>query len=152
MSVATYKRGESKAQFLDNLYKLNISVYGLVSKMPKKMQRIYGDKMINTALDAMKIAEVGNGIYLRNTTTQTSYEERIKCFEVVKGYVYSIMSIYNLSIDMMIENCHINKVDSTKLVNNSLRTSKLCIDTMDLITNLIKSDKDRYKNYKNKTD
>lgn len=40
MSVATYKRDESKAQFLDNLYKLNISVYGLVSKMPKKMQRI----------------------------------------------------------------------------------------------------------------
>ena len=64
MSVPSWLRNESKTKYLWQLYHLNIRIAEIVSNHPKKYRATYGDKLINTALDALLEARTGNNVFV----------------------------------------------------------------------------------------
>ena len=70
MSVPTYKRSTSSAQFIYNLYTFNIRIGEICMNSPKKYRMNYADKIIQDSLDALKYARLANDIYMNKSTTE----------------------------------------------------------------------------------
>ena len=57
MSVPTWERNESKTEYLNMLYELNVNLGKIIMNKPKKYRENYGDHIIKTALESLKYAQ-----------------------------------------------------------------------------------------------
>lgn len=58
MSVVSWKRNESKVEYLYRTYELNLLIARIVASKSKKYKANYGDTLIKNGLDALKHLEI----------------------------------------------------------------------------------------------
>lgn len=150
MSVTTPYRSKSEMEFMNKALQMNVKLGTLVVKMPVKYKVIYGDDMAKTGLEAMRLLQTGNGIYLSKDTSEQAFNERILMFSKAKGYIYNIPATYRMCVKIRIDVEKPNNEDREKWIKQSESLTSLCNECVELIGGVIKSDKKRYKEYTSK--
>ena len=145
MSVPIPHRSVSKTEFLDQLYDLNVIIGGLIAKMPPKYRPNYGDTIVSNGLKAMHIAMAANGIYISIKTPPELMIQRIELFNLAKGYVVSIPTLYQIYLSIYIRNNKCTSEAITKFHNSAKRLSDICNSCTSMMASIISYDKRRYR-------
>ena len=87
MSVPTYKRSASSAQFIYDLYTFNIRIGEICMNSPKKYRMNYADKIIQDSLDALKYARLANDIYINKSTTERDFMRMKEYLKMAKSLI-----------------------------------------------------------------
>ena len=149
MSVSKPYRKESSAEFLNKAIMLNEKIGTFVVKLPVKYKIIYGDDMARTGLEALRLLQTGNGIYLSKDTPAALFLERQSLFMKAKGYIYNIPTTFFLCTQIWINVEQPDNEKREKMINRSKIITDLCNECVNLISALILSDRKRYKEYQN---
>lgn len=150
MSVSTPYRSESGMEFINKTYSLNVKIGTTVAKLPIKYKVIYGDDMAKTGLETLRLLQTGNGIFVDEHTPPELFAERIKLFETAKGYIYNIPTTFRLCVLIRTETDKPDAATREKWMRQAQAISDLCNECIALIGGIIKYDKKRYKEYRNK--
>lgn len=97
MSVPTWGRDESAAEYVYELFELNKRVGQIVSNHPKKYRGSYGDHLIKSALKALFHAQAAQAIFMCETTSEEDYLSRRKHLQNAYAYTKHIgtaMDVY----------------------------------------------------------
>lgn len=77
MSVQTWKRKLSSAEYVFQLYQLNIRLGEILINKPKKYKTNYADEIVRTALSALEDVQIADSIYFtKNSSEQESNAHR----------------------------------------------------------------------------
>jgi hypothetical protein len=76
MSVPAWARKLARTQYLYETFKFNIRIGQIVMGKPKKYRDNYGDRVITSALDALKFCQAANSIYMSEHTSEKDYHKR----------------------------------------------------------------------------
>ena len=150
MSVGTPYRSESAMAFIHKTYSLNVKIGTTVAKLPIKYKVIYGDDMAKVGLEALRLLQTGNGVFIGPDTLPEMFVERIKMFETAKGFIYNIPTIYRLCVLVRTETEKPDAATREKWMRQAQAVADLCNECVALIGGVIKSDKKRYKECQNK--
>ena len=69
MSVPSWRRKLSKTEYLFQTFQLCKYVGRIVANMPKKYGASYGDILIQTTMEALKLGQTANGIFINDTAS-----------------------------------------------------------------------------------
>ncbi len=141
MSVPTWERGLSRIQYIYELYKLNVEIGRIVMKKPKKYRANYGDRLITSAADALKNAQMANAIYMNSETNEFDYLKRRAHLQEAIALVDHIATLADIFLAL---NMDVDGVEHRKLEKEQLyigAQTKLC---RDLTAGVIKSDRKVY--------
>lgn len=101
MSVPSWLQSESRSKFLWRLYKLNIRIGEIVMNHPVKYRATYGDKLINTALQALIHARTGNAVWMNVGTTDADYRIRHDHLREAKSYTDAIAPLAYIYLELV---------------------------------------------------
>lgn len=101
MSVPTWLQSEAKSKFLWRLYRLNVRLGEIVANHPIKYRATYGDKLINTALQALIHARTGNAVWMNVGTSETDYKIRREHLKEAKGYTDAIAPLAYIYLELV---------------------------------------------------
>ena len=76
MSVPVWKRKASSAQFIYEVYTLNIRLAQIVANKPQKYRANYGDEIIKSALSCLGHLQIADSIYLSKYSSEEDYKLR----------------------------------------------------------------------------
>jgi len=141
MSVPPWLRNESKTKYLWQLYHLNIRIAEIVSNHPKKYRATYGDKLINTALDALLEARIGNNVFVSENMSEMDYQIRRKCLRNAKSKVESIPTIAFIYLELTSK---ADGVNAEKILKQEEEIGIKCFDIAKMISGVLSSDRKKY--------
>lgn len=145
MSVKVTDREESKAAFLGKLLELNKKIGITVANGPKKYSHTYGDRLISKALDALAHATEANSIYVgKGLNAEADSRLRRELFLRARGEVKAVSSIASVYFRIMRNSDSVKPTTREKATDRMESIGCLCYDISNLITGVIKSDKERY--------
>lgn len=150
MSVPTWKRKISKAEYIYRLYLLNIRLGEIFVNKPKKYKDNYSDAIIKTALSALNHAQIADSIYLSKYTTSYEFEIRERNLILARGEIASVATDSYIFLEIIRKHDYASEQDERlfqKLYDQELEIGKMCEDCYNLISGIIKSDKEVYKKY-----
>lgn len=101
MSVPTWLRGQSSAEYLWRLYKLNIRIAEICANKPKKYRQNYGDALIKAGLQAMQSAQMANEIFMSKTTPAELYMLRRKRLVTAKGLLANLATTAYIFLELV---------------------------------------------------
>ena len=99
MSVPTYKRSTSSAQFIYDLYTFNIRIGEICMNSPKKYRMNYADKIIQDSLDALKYARLANDIYINKSTTERDFMRRKEYLKMAKSLIEHVATVCEIFLE-----------------------------------------------------
>lgn len=139
MSVPTWKRNESVAEYVWQIRQLNIDIAEIISNKPKKYKSTHSDLLVKTALEALANANMANDIYVQD---DKDYDTRRRLLIKAKGQLYNIALLSDIFLELCKKspNC-----DRVKCVKDQYRIGDRCKHCINLISGVLKSDKKRYK-------
>lgn len=76
MSVEKWKRKTSKTTFLLEAYELNDAISSTITNMPTKYRNSYGDIVIKSGLEVLRLLYKANSIFVGPHTTKVEFQER----------------------------------------------------------------------------
>lgn len=148
MSVPAPYRKRSSIIYLDQLFQLNAAIGTLVSKMPEKYKRIYGDMMIRTGMHALELALNANTIYVCKTLSRQLFDTRLAFLYSAKSTVEMLANIYHIYILILGRtDPEMTTKKRKQAIKNSENMVSWCNTCVELIGGVIRSDKARYKEY-----
>ena len=100
MSVPSWKRSESKSEYIRLLHDLNIRIGQIVMNKPKKYRGSYADMLINTSLEALKYAQTANSIFMTGNTSVEDFSLRRKYLLSARGAVENIATVSQIFVDI----------------------------------------------------
>lgn len=109
VSVPAQKRKLSNTQFLWELHQFNIRLGEICMNTPKKYRMNYADFIIKSGLEALKYAQMANGIYLSKSIAEEAFNERELLLEKAKGITENIAT----TADIFLE--HMRKLDGANI-------------------------------------
>ena len=104
----------------------------------------YTDFIIKSGLEALKYAQMANGIYLSKSITEGAFNERELLLEKAKGITENIAT----TADIFLE--HMRKTDGAnaeKILKQEQYVGETTGKIVSLLDGVMKSDKKRYKEY-----
>ena len=114
---------------------------------PKKYRVNYADFIIKSGLKALQYAQIANGIYLSASTSEEAFNKRELLLEEAKGIAENIAT----TADIFLE--HMRKIDGVnveKILKQEQYIGEITGTISSLIDGVMKSDKKRYREYKDK--
>ena len=145
MSVRVADRDESSVEFLNVLLELNKKIGITVANGPKKYIHTYGDKLVALALDAYAHAVEANSIYVgRGANAEGDARLRRDLFLRARGEVKAIASIASVYFRILRDANSVNPSTKDKASARMESVGNLCYKASNLLTGVIKSDKERY--------
>ena len=90
MSVPTWKRKLSGAEYVYQLYQLNIRLGEILVNKPQKYKQNYTDEIIQTALSALKHAQTADSIFLGKYSREKDFLIRREQLLLAKGEVQHV--------------------------------------------------------------
>jgi len=141
MSVPKYKRNESNALFVKELYDLNIRCGQIIMKRPTKYRQNYGDHLIKSCLKALEYAQRANDIFMSESLDQNLKEERKLLLIRTIGICENISTTAQIFFEL-IKNCDGCNEDCTSSLEYFADKSNLIIK---LVKGVIESDKKYFK-------
>lgn len=137
MSVVSWERNESKVEYLYQTYQLNLLIARIVASKPKKYKANYGDALIKNGLDALKHLQIANSIYV---STKEDFILRRNHLLEARGIIDSLSTIAFIFLELTRSADANQKADKQEE-----QIGELCRKCVSLVTGVIKSDKQRYK-------
>lgn len=150
MSVPLWKRKLSSADFLYKPYYLNIRLGQILANKPKKYKTNYTDHIIKTALSALQHLQTADSIYLSKYTTLQEYEIRHEALLLARGEIENVATACYVFLEIVRKNDFASdkQIDEfVKIYDQELEIGGLCEDCYNLISGLIKSDRELYRTY-----
>lgn len=144
MSVPTYKRSTSSAQFIYDLYTFNIRIGEICMNSPKKYKMNYADKIIQDSLDALKYARLANDIYINKSTTERDFMRRKEYLRMAKSLIEHVATVCEIFLEQQRK---YGSCDSQKILKNEEFVGVKCSEISDMLSALIKSDRQRQLKY-----
>ena len=141
MSVPTWMRSEAKTRFLYRLYKLNVRIGEIVANHPTKYRASYGDTLITNALNALTHAEIGNGIFMHNGTTEGDYQLRRKHLREAKGYTEAVATVAYIYLELTAKTDGVKK---EKILKQEEEIGLECAEISKMIKGVLDSDRKIY--------
>lgn len=135
-------------QFIESTLKLNTKIGTTVVKMAPKYKMLYGDDMAKTGLQALRLLETGNGIFVSKDTLPELFAERLKMFETAKGYLYNIPTTLRIWMNIRIDTEKPSSETREKWLWQVEDMTQMCYECVQLVSGVIKADKARYKEYR----
>lgn len=145
MSVPTWKRKQSSVEYLHKTYKLAIDIGGIVNNKPKKYKPNYGDALIKASLSALKHCQIANSIFVHPNMSEDDFILRRKHLIEARGNVDHIATVGYIFLELC-RKC--DGIDHEKITRQEMRIGDICTDCHNLISGVIKSDKERFKQKK----
>lgn len=146
MSVPTWKRSMSAAEYVYQSFLLNKEIARICNKLPKKYRTNYSDELIKEGMEVMKHLQIANTIYLKG---KESYNKRKEHLYEAVGILQNISTISYIYFEMVRHNCEEPDEWIYKAENN---IGELCYKVISLTRGIIRSDRERYnKSFKNKS-
>lgn len=145
MSVPTWRRELSKADYMYQTYRLNVRIGEMVVNGPKKYRENYGDHLIKTCLQTLEESQIANSVYVSKNTDRADYEVRRMALRRMTGRVHNISTSFKLYKDL-IKKC--DGQDPIKLRDEEQEVGERCAYIVSLIKGIIESDKKKLKGIK----
>lgn len=131
MSVLKNDRQESSVQFLENAYELQVAVYKLVVKFPKRYSFIIGNPIAKLAMDCHMNTKYANSIY---PTNKHEYQLRRDYINKAIGNCQNLSSQMDIALNLF-----------SAEINGFKAVLPLIRDQLRLLKGLKESDKKRFK-------
>lgn len=145
MSVPTWKRNESRVQFLYNVYLLEKEIAAIIPKVPAKHRSSFGDTLIKDCDLALFHGRVANRTHVRSSG---SLHYRRNHLIEMEAAVDNIGTHTYIWLETVRAHDGIERRLDDKLYKAEDRIGLLCDETIGLIEGLIRSDSDRFNNGK----
>lgn len=136
MSVPVFKRKESKTEYLNSIYDLNVKVGEIVANGPKKYINTYGTYLIHTSAEAMKYAQTANKIFMNKNTSKEDYLLRREMLIRAKGDVENISTIANIYLDVSLK----SKLKKSEIYKRQEDIGLRCYRTIEQINGVMRYD------------
>ena len=139
MSVPSYRRKESKTEFINQLYDLCSVCSTIFINLPKKYKTYYSEQLCKTAYDALSHAVIANNIYLSDTAFHADYIIRREYFNIARGEIHAVSSLAYLVLKTY-ENFEDIKKSEKKANRYRELIGNLCYAALSSITSIMKYD------------
>lgn len=139
MSVPTWKRSESSAEFLYLAFQLNKEIARITTKVPKKYRTNYCDELIKESLEAMKHLQIGNDIIVGNN--EYLLYQRINHLSEAVGILDNILTVSYIFFEMMKNN---GEVKNDWIDRSEETIGNLCDSVIRMTKKIMEKDKHRF--------
>lgn len=124
MSVPVWKRKVSSAQFIYEVYTLNIRLGEILMNKPQKYKPNYADDIIKTALSCLEHLQIADSVYLSKYSSVGDYELRREHLLTARGQLEHIATASYIFLELVKRHDHASegkqkkkkKTDIEKLV------------------------------------
>ena len=150
MSVPTWKRKLSNAEYIYQIYLLNIRLGEIFVNKPKKYKDNYSDAIIKTALSALNHAQIADSICLSKYSRPDEFGVREKNLILARGEVASIATESYIFLEIVRKHDYASQNDERlycKLYDQEMEIGGMCETCYNLVSGVMKSDKEIYKKY-----
>ena len=150
MTVPVWKRKLSSAEYVYQVYRLNIRLGEILNNKPKKYKGNYSDHIIKAALSALEQVQLADSIYLSKYTTEQDYEMRHDALIRAKGEIQHIATACFIFLEIVRKHDHASESDNkqrTKIYDQELEIGEMCETCYKLICGVIDHDKELYKKH-----
>lgn len=106
MSVPVWKRKLSSAQFIYEVYTLNIRLGEILENKPQKYKANYADDIIKTALEALEHLQIADSIYLTKYSSVKDYEIRREHLLVARGQIEHVATASFIFLEIVKRHHH----------------------------------------------
>ena len=143
MSVPTWKRSLSNAEFLYQIFELNILIGRIMENKPKKYKSSYSDFVIQSGLEALKETRIANDEYFAGEAiNERSYYFRKEHFQTAMSLVKTVSTVSHIFLEIVRAS---NQYESTKLYKQETQIGDQCNVCINLLKGVMESDKERFK-------
>lgn len=175
MSVPVWKRKVSSAQFIYEVYTLNIRLGEILMNKPQKYKQNYADGIIKTALSCLEHLQIADSVYLSKYSSVGDYELRREHFLTARGQLEHIATASYIFLELVKRHDHASEgkpkkkagLEKTKeelnaaeerrkkqeeeykkkLSDQELEIGDACETAYRLISGVLDRDKEIYKTY-----
>ena len=144
MSVPTWKRSTSSADYIYYCFELNCKLGEIVMKKETKYRKTYGDHLIKTGLEALSHLQVANSIFIGKTATEAEFRQRRAHLKEAAGLLEHLSTTAYIFIELVRNNGQ----ESNQKLNNQEEYIGSKVEAIIRKTKgIIKSDAQIYKKY-----
>lgn len=151
MSVPTWKRKLSSAEFIYQTYRLNLRLGEILINKPKKYKANYTDHIIKTALSALNHLQIADSIFLSKYSSELDFKIRRENLLLARGEIEGIATDCYIFLEIVRKHDYASqKVDdekSSKIFDQELEIGEMCESCYNLIKGVITHDNEIYKSY-----
>lgn len=153
MSVPTWKRKPSSAEFIYQVYQLNIRLGEILANKPQKYKQNYTDHIVKTALEALEHLQIVDSIYLSKYSGEQEYRIRREHLLKARGQIEHLSTAAYILLEIIRKHDYASegpqKSDRlyAKLYDQEMEIGDRCEQCYKLISGIIKSDMETYKKY-----
>ena len=154
MSVQTWKRVLSSAEYVFQTYLLNVRLGQILVNKPQKYKTNYTDKILGTAMDALENVLAADSIYLSRYSLEQDFLKRRAYLQDAKAQVRSVATLSFVFLETVRKqdysiNEYVNDIDWLlgRMSSQEIEIGDMCEKCHKLISGLIKSDAELYRKY-----
>ena len=153
MSVQVWKRKLSSAEYIYQVYKLNIRLGEILINKPQKYKTNYADAIIQTALSALEHAQIADSIFLSRYSSEADFLVRREHLQIAKGKIDHIATACFIYLEIVRKHDHAGEAANgndrvyAKLYEQELEIGEMCENCHKLISGVIKADNELYKKH-----
>lgn len=145
VSVPSWKRSVSKTEYIRLLFDLNVRIGEIVANSPKKYRANYGDMLIKSALEALKYAQMANGIYVSTSMPETDYHLRRELLQRARGTAENISTVGYIFLEQIRKH---DAEESGKIYRREEYLGTICSEISKKISAVMKNDRTVYQRKK----
>ena len=151
MSVQTWKRKLSSAEYVFQLYQLNIRLGEILINKPKKYKTNYADEIVRTALSALEDVQIADSIYFTKNSSEQEYLVRRERLILARGKIQHVATASFIFLEIVRKHDYASQINDTrnfaKIYDQEIEIGDLCEKCHNLISGIMKSDKEIYRKY-----
>ena len=154
MSVPTWKRKLSGAEYVYQLYQLNIRIGEILVNKPQKYKQNYTDKIIQTALEALEHVQIADSIFIGKYSKEVDFLMRREQLLLAKGQVQHLATACFIYLEIVRKHDYASQGENektgrlyAKLYDQEMEIGERCERCHELIAAVIKSDNELYNRY-----
>lgn len=154
MSVPTWKRKLSEAEFVYQVYQLNIRLGEILENKPQKYKANYTDEIVKTALSALENVQLADSIYFSRYSSESDYLIRREQLLLAKGKMQHIATACFIFLEIVRKHDRASEGDhakasriAAKIYDQEIEIGDRCETCHNLIAGVIKSDNGIYNKY-----
>lgn len=152
MSVPTWKRKLSSAEYIYQIYQLNIRLGEILVNKPQKYKANYTDEIVKTALRALGHAQTADSIYLSKYSNEEDYRQRRRHLLEARGDIEHIATSCYIFLEIVRKHDYASQSDRNdrlyaKLSDQEMEIGEKCESCYRLLSGVLKSDSETFKKY-----
>lgn len=138
MSVPTWLRSVSKAEYLFQTFQLNIRIGQMVANLPKKYSRSHGDYLIRVSHEALLHGQTANKI---RVIDESSYQTRRQHLQEMRGCVDNVATVAYIFLETVRLHEGIPDAKRAKIYKWESEIGDLCFEINKMIVGIMRSDR-----------